>query len=458
MSATLTSPKRERKPTAFPTEAERPDSLSALMLVESPKLPWRLARLLWWSLIAIVFAMGFAPWQQTAVGTGRVVAFAPLERQQTVQSPISGVVTEFEPHIVEGSRVKKGELILRIRDNDPLYLDRLKEKLEAKKRKIEAATTKADAYKSKMTAFNEARAQVIEAAEQQIEVARQKVRAEEQGVEAAAAAELQARLNLERQKSLFKDGLTSKLNLEVEERKFTESAAKLKQAERYVEAALGDLKTKDAELFSKTREADAKIETARAEFQEAVGEIALAEAEMLGIQSEVSKQETQDVSAPRDGTVLRLLVNQGGEMVSKGDPLFILVPESAARAAEIWVDGNDAPLITKGRKVRLQFEGWPAVQFAGWPSVAVGTFGGEVSTVDATDNGKGKFRVLIVPEDGEIWPEERFLRQGVRANGWVLLNQVKLGYEVWRKNNGFPPSLTAPEPLPESKEVKGKGK
>ena len=50
---------------------------------------------------------------------------------------------------------------------------------------------------------------------------------------------------------------------------------------------------------------------------------------------------------------------------------------------ELWARGNDAPLITPGRKVRLQFEGWPAVQFAGWPSVAVGTFGGIVGVVDA---------------------------------------------------------------------------
>ena len=39
----------------------------------------------------------------------------------------------------------------------------------------------------------------------------------------------------------------------------------------------------------------------------------------------------------------------------------------------------------------------------------------------------------------------RFLRQGVRVNGWVLLGQVTLGYELWRIFNGFPP-LILPEP------------
>ncbi len=88
----------------------------------------------------------------------------------------------------------------------------------------------------------------------------------------------------------------------------------------------------------------------------------------------------------------------------------------------------------------MQFEGWPAIQFSGWPSVAVGTFGGEVVSVDSRDNGKGKFRVLVRPDPQDrAWPAERFLRQGVRANGWVLLNQVPLWFEVWRQLNGFPP-------------------
>jgi hypothetical protein len=79
--------------------------------------------------------------------------------------------------------------------------------------------------------------------------------------------------------------------------------------------------------------------------------------------------------------------------------------------------------------------------------VAVGTFGGRVAFVDATDDGKGDFRVVVVPdEDDQPWPSSRFLRQGVRAKGWFLLNEVRLGYELWRQFNGFPPSYSAPPP------------
>ena len=67
------------------------------------------------------------------------------------------------------------------------------------------------------------------------------------------------------------------------------------------------------------------------------------------------------VTAPRDGSVLRLIARQGGEMVKAGDPIAQFVPDTEARAVELWLDGIDAPLVTPGRHVRLQFEGWPAV-------------------------------------------------------------------------------------------------
>ena len=111
----------------------------------------------------------------------------------------------------------------------------------------------------------------------------------------------------------------------------------------------------------------------------------------------------------------------------------------------------DGTVLSEGSPVRLQFEGWPAIQFIGWPSVARGTFGGEVVLIDPTDDGTGRFRVLIAPRpdvvnDGrEIveWPGPQWLRQGVQVNGWVLLQRVPLWYEIWRQLNGFPPALPA---------------
>jgi hypothetical protein len=136
----------------------------------------------------------------------------------------------------------------------------------------------------------------------------------------------------------------------------------------------------------------------------------------------------------------------------------VVIPDTDARFVEAWIDGMDMPLLAPrivqadgtvipGSRVRLQFEGWPAIQFVGWPSVAVGTFGGEVITVDATDDGLGRFRIVVAADPGdEPWPGTRFLRQGVRAKAWVLLRTVPLWQEIWRQLNGFPPVVADKEP------------
>jgi hypothetical protein len=45
----------------------------------------------------------------------------------------------------------------------------------------------------------------------------------------------------------------------------------------------------------------------------------------------------------------------------------------------------------------------------------------------------------------------------VRVNGWVLLEQVKLGFELWRRFNGFPPSMRTPPKLGTADDAKKKG-
>ena len=85
-------------------------------------------------LILAMFASFFIlifilPWQQTSFGTGRVVAFAPLNRQQFIEAPIEGRIVHW--HVMEGSVVKKGDSIVEISDNDPNFLQRLQEEKSA---------------------------------------------------------------------------------------------------------------------------------------------------------------------------------------------------------------------------------------------------------------------------------------------------------------------------------------
>lgn len=422
--------------------------LDSMHLVESPRLVRRLGRYVLASLFLAAAALLLLPWQQTSKGTGRVVAFNPTERPQTVESPIYGRIVRWEPGIVEGVKVAKGQPVLEIRDIDPSRGDRLTQQVFAVREKLMFSTTKVDTYGRQIVDLGEARAMVIESGRQLVEEARRKVEAERHAVEAAEAAVAQTRSNFERQKLLKDQGLTSGVTFEKERRSYEEAQAKLKAANQYVAAAEKYLASKQAELEQKSREAQTKVDYARAMQQEAQGEMSLAKKELSEIEGKQAQFDSRVVVAPRDGIILRIMANDDADMLKEGDPLFTIVPETSDRAVELWVDGNDIPLVTPGREVRLQFEGWPAVQFAaGWPSAAFGTFGGQVTSVDAADNGKGKFRILVRPKEDEAWPSEQLLRQGARTNGWVMLSEVSLGYEIWRQLNGFPPVFDAPPPL-----------
>ncbi len=126
--------------------------------------------------------------------------------------------------------------------------------------------------------------------------------------------------------------------------------------------------------------------------------------------------------------------------------LATFAPTKAKRVVEIYVDGRDAPLIRKGQQVRLEFEGWPAIQFSGWPSVARGLFDGEVQQVDLAASQNGLFRVLVREAPGKArWPGEPYVRLGANVRGWVAMEQVSVGFELWRQLNDFPlqnPALT----------------
>jgi multidrug efflux pump subunit AcrA (membrane-fusion protein) len=223
---------------------------------------------------------------------------------------------------------------------------------------------------------------------------------------------------------------------------FAASKSQYEAAQSVVKTAKFDY-DRQTDLYAKGISSRKDMEQAIIAYKNAQSAEAQALANYTQMQSRFSRQESQLVLAPTDGTIVRLLVGTSSIVVNQGDVVAIFVPKSNQLSAQIFIRGNDLPLVYEGRKVRLQFEGWPAIQFSGWPSVAVGTFGGVVTFVDQTATPDGLFRVIVLPAPGEKWPESRFIRQGTRVNGWILLNNVALGYELWRQFNGFPQSLDA---------------
>lgn len=422
--------------------------LPAMRLTRTPHAARTAARTVMWFLLMVLIVLIATPWQQTAWGDGRVIAYAPVEREQRIEAPVEGRIAKW--YVQDGSVVKEGDPIADISDNDPDIVVRLRGERAAVQKRLDAGDARKTAVEARAKALDASRTAALSAAKLRVAMARARVTAADKAVEAATAAEKTAKLNLDRQKALVEKGLASNRALELADLDYTRASTDLDRAKVASLLARSEELAIEADRLKVDADTIASLEDARATLAQAISEVANATVELQRIDVRLARQGAQAVKAPRAGTILRIVAKPGGEMVKPGDPLAIFVPTITDRAVELWVDGRDVPLIRVGNEVRLQFEGWPALQFSGWPSVAVGTFGGRIALVDATDDGKGRFRVLVTPDPNDPWPATAYLRPGVRAHGWTLLGRVRLGYELWRQFNGFPPAVAPPA----SKEAK----
>ncbi len=448
-----------RSRTAFSHSAP----FSSLQRVRTPRLARWVARLLLLGFLLSPVALMFVPWQQTVQGRGQIVAFAPTERKQTVTALVGGRVGKW--YVVEGSKVKIGDAIVDINDNDP----ELSGRLDAQRKFLFSRRKAAEEEVAEQT-------RAVGAQEKSLDAAVGAARANRDAAALLIDVAKQARKNnefaltfeqrrFEMFDKLFKDkqfgGLESELNRDEAKMRSDRAATEVKRADAEVKRADAALLTSDSLVLQAGATGLSTVATTRRDLRRAEQNVFAVERELQEIDNRIERFKARFVKAPSDGVVFRISAEgQVGQFVKEGDELAVIVPDATDRVVELFIDGVDAPLIAahmeqtgRGPHVRLQFEGWPGVQFTGWPSVATGTFGGRVRQIDPTDDGYGRFRILVEPEEmfeGDRWPEGVYLRQGNQAVGWVFLNRVTLGFELWRQFNGFPP-VVAPKP-PEKKD------
>lgn len=404
---------------------------------------WPLQSRVAWVLAGTVVlgTVGFslAPWQQNAVATGTVIAYSPNERELSVQAPIAGRVVTW--NFMEGALVERGDVLVELSDNDPLVLQRYRNEVDAIQQQAKAARASIAALQSRLGSLRKERELTLESMRAQIRMARSRLSAAELKQEAARAKQEAADLQLQRVTQLTGKGLNSQRDLELARRNAIQARAGTLEARANVEAASSEVASKKADRQGKASQLAAKIASAQDKLEVARSKLGKAEAELAKVERSQARQDSMQVRAPRSGMLVHVRAREGSAFVKPGQELAVIVPRTDQRAVELFVSGLDAPLVVPGQQVRLQFQGWPAIQFGGWPEAAVGTFGGEVAFVDARANAKGEFRVVVRPSDEAKWPSPDVLRQGNLVNGWVLLNVVPLGYELWRQLNGFPADL-----------------
>ncbi|MBX9928206.1 MAG: HlyD family efflux transporter periplasmic adaptor subunit [Gemmatimonadaceae bacterium] len=387
-------------------------------------------------LAAVGFAALFLPWQQNVQGTGRMTALNPEDRPQTANVVIGGRIEEW--FVQEGQYVRRGQPLVRLSEVKDIYLDprtvqRTQEQVQGKSTAITSKMAKADALVRQISALEDA-------LRLSLEKGRNKVVQYEAAVQAAALDSGIAAYQLDRQRKLFTEGLKALTELEAARIKSQKADATLVEKRNELLNARIELGSLAAEYGEKIAKASSELAATRADVGEGNADVA----KLRNTYSSLARRaELFTVRAPQDGYVVRALKAGVGEIVKDGEAIVTVQPATPKVAVELYVKAMDVPLLRKGRKVRLQFDGWPALQFSGWPSVSVGTFGGEVAVIDLVDSKEGKYRVLVIPDpQDEPWPAQ--LRVGSGVFGWAMLDTVRVWFELWRQLNGFPPTVEPP--------------
>jgi multidrug efflux pump subunit AcrA (membrane-fusion protein) len=398
-------------------------------------------------LLIFFLLLAFVPWTQTITVMGQLSAYSPFERPQDIEAQIAGRIKKW--HVLEGVRVKQGDLILELDDLDPNFMSPdllvlLEKRIQALEQTRHAALERAAQLDKRIGEMQNLVKAAVPSADARVVEAGNRVLEADQRVSAARIDVDTAELNVSRNKQLAEQGLVSQRELELAIQSAIASKAHLQAAQANFKAtqqhakALGFGRDQiSAEMLQRLMEAEATRDASIADAARAADQVADVS---LRLSNAIQRRHASRIFAPIDGTVVKMAETGAGETVRPGDKLVKVSPLSVDKAIEMKASGMDAPILNVGRKVRMIFNGIPAIPLPAWPELMAGTFGGVIKVIDQVDDGKGNFRFWVVPDPSDRpWPEQAHVRQGTKVMGWVILNRVPLWYELWRRFNLFPP-------------------
>lgn len=271
----------------------------------------------------------------------------------------------------------------------PLMRDTTRTQVDQSRAALEAAVV---GVKSSQSVVEETRARV--------EARKAAVAALRADMAGAESVKRKAWLDLERMRTLVKEGFVSQRDFEQAESAFETAEAghesawrRLGQGEKEVVQAEAELQSKILAVDqSRQREAEARAALARAESQ--LRQVAVKEAEahraaarLKEAEADLAYAELQlretEVKAPIDGVVSKKTV-EPGQVVQMGQPLLALVPLES-----VWVVANfketQLANVRPGMKVAIAMDGFPGETFAG--------------TVESISAGTGSRFSLLPPEN-----------------------------------------------------------
>jgi multidrug resistance efflux pump len=401
----------------------------------------------------ILLIILFLPWTQIVSGDGNVTTLTPEQRPQTIQSPIPGRIEQW--FVKEGEFVNKGDTILHISEIkneyfDPQLVFRTGQQIDAKSMSVKSYEEKVKALNNQIEALETERGLKLKIANNKLIQARLKVQSDSIDFEAAKTNIQIAKERYNRIVGLEKEGLVSLRDLEENKLKLQETQAKLISQENKLLSSINEVINAEIEINRVQAEYTDKISKAQSDLFTAQSGQFDTTAQVTKLENERTNYEMRNdmyyIRAPQDGIINRAIRGGIGETFKEGDQLVSIMPDGYDMAVETFVEPIDLPLMYIGAKVRIQFDGWPAIVFSGWPNVSYGTYGGKIVAIENYISENGKYRILISPDpEAETWPND--VRVGSGAYTMALLEDVPIWFELWRKLNGFPPNYYRPNTM-----------
>jgi multidrug resistance efflux pump len=419
---------------------------SAYNSIYSVDIESRIKNIFWGMFFVLIFIL-FVPWTQNINTSGIVTTQFQEQRPQQINSIIPGKIVKW--WVKEGDFVQKGDTIVELADTkddylDPRLIERTNDQLIAKKQKVEFYDNKITNIKGQLIAIEAGFKLQESSIKNKIQQLERKILIDSAEL-AAANVDLQVGTNqYNRAGKMLNDGIISLVDYERRTQSFNKAKAGFQEKQQKFLNTKQDVLIARIELNSLKQEVNDKLFKLK-------GDIANSNTEKSTVIAEVAKNENELSNyrirgsqkwllAPQTGQIIKAKKAGINEIVKEGEMIVEIVPNSFLYAVELFVKPMDLALINKGQDVRLQFDGYPAIVFSGWPNSSYGTFAGKISAIETNRNENGQFRVLIIPDQKEKnWPSN--LKIGTGAQGFALLNDVPIWYELWRQLNGFPPDF-----------------
>jgi adhesin transport system membrane fusion protein len=412
--------------------------------VENKKSSKVLRRIIYVTFILFLIIL-FLPWTQNIRSEGTITTLKPDQKPQSLNSIIDGRIAFW--YIQEGDFVNKGDTILKISEIKPEYFDsellnRTQNQVDFKKKSIGIYDDKISTQEELQEVIKTQRNLKLTQSKIKLQQAILKVQNDSIALATAAVDRITADNQLNRMDSLYTLGLKSLTDLEAKR-------VKLQQTQSY------EMEAKNKWLNSQNELITLKIDISGVEakyledynklqsdkFTTISGKLD-SETNLSKLENTFSNYKFRNglyyITAPTTGYITKTFNSGIGENIKAGDKILTLMPKNYDLAVELYVRPIDLPLVKKGEKVRIQFDGWPAIIFSGWPNASHGTYGGKIYAIDQFISSNGQFRVLVEPDkEDHPWPEA--LRFGSGTSTLIMLNDVPIWYELWRNINGFPP-------------------